>query len=125
MLVGVGDFETGEISMANAGHFNPLVVSGSGATFVETLVGLPLGVEPSEYRSTSMNLRSGSTLIVYTDGLVERRGENIDMGLQRLSGVASNVEADLDEFVSKLISGLGHDGHDDIAVLAIRWTDPN
>ncbi len=124
VLVGVGDVTTGKISIANAGHLNPLLVAGSKANYAETEVGLPLGVAPCEYHATSVQLTSGSIFLAYTDGLVERRGESIELGLDRLVRTASGATSDLDAFVSTLITTVNNDGHDDIAVLAIRWTNP-
>ena len=81
VLIGVGDADSGVISLSNAGHLNPLRVSGTSAEFVSTEVGVPLGVAPSSYSVTTLQLTSGSTFVAFTDGLVERRGESIDVGL--------------------------------------------
>jgi serine phosphatase RsbU (regulator of sigma subunit) len=126
VLVGIGDVDSGVITMANAGHMDPLILSGSGAEFAHTPVGLPLGVVPAAYTPTTVRLASGSTLVAYTDGLVERRGEIIDIGMERLARTAAGSSPTLDDLLTVLISTLGSDGpDDDVAILAFRWTSPN
>ena len=61
VLIGVGDADSGVISLSNAGHLNPLRVSDTTAEFISTDVGLPLGVAPSTYSTTTVRLTSGST----------------------------------------------------------------
>jgi serine phosphatase RsbU (regulator of sigma subunit) len=123
VLVGTGDLGSGEITLANAGHLNPLVVSASGASYAQTQVGPPLGIAAGTYASTAFTLAPGAVLLAFTDGLVERRGESIDVGLQRLAEAASAPAATLEALVSGVVDGLAQRGtEDDIAVLAIRWS---
>ncbi len=125
VLIGVGDTESGMVTMANAGHLNPLQVAGTRATFLETAVGLPLGVADGPYATTTVQLVSGSALVAFTDGLVERRGENIDVGLERLVHAASDPAATTDDLLTNLIAALGTSGSAAaIAVLAFRWPRP-
>lgn len=122
VLVGVGDLTSGEVTLASAGHPSPLVLSGSGPQYVDLERGLPLGIEPSTYVSTNVSLAPGSTLLAFTDGLVERRGESIDVGLRRLAEAATRPVETLDDLISSLIDRLAESGaEDDIAVLALRW----
>jgi serine phosphatase RsbU (regulator of sigma subunit) len=124
VLIGVGDADSGVISLSNAGHLNPLV-SGTSAEFVSTEVGVPLGVAPSSYSVTTLRLTSGSTFVAFTDGLVERRGESIDVGLERLVQAAAGPIPTVDGLVTRLLDTLGpHGSDDDVAVLAFRWTSP-
>ena len=125
VLIGVGDTESGVVTLANAGHLNPLEVSEGSAVFIPTDVGLPLGVSPGRYNTTTLHLASGSALVAFTDGLVERRGESIDIGLDRLARAASGRESSVDELLTRLTATLGPSGSaDDIAILAFRWTPP-
>jgi serine phosphatase RsbU (regulator of sigma subunit) len=66
---------------------------------------------------------AGATLIAFTDGLVERRGEALDTGLERLRSAASAGRTQpLDSLVGGLARDLTADGHhDDTAIVAIRW----
>jgi serine phosphatase RsbU (regulator of sigma subunit) len=126
VLVGCGDLRTGSITIASAGHLNPLMVSGRTTEFVQATVGLPLGVEPTTYTATTIQMAHGSTLVAFTDGLVERRGESIDVGLGRLARAASTSDFTPEDLLSALTSTVAHDGaDDDIAVLAFRWWDPD
>jgi serine phosphatase RsbU (regulator of sigma subunit) len=121
-LVGVGDLRSGEVTLASAGHPGPLVLSPSGPHYLDLGQGLPLGIEPSSYVSTSTFLAPGSTLLAFTDGLVERREESIEMGLRRLAEAATRPAGTLDDLISGLIDQLAESGaEDDIAVLALRW----
>jgi Serine phosphatase RsbU, regulator of sigma subunit len=123
-LVGLGDLESGEIVLASAGHFEPLIVSGSRSHYVVTEVGTPLGVEPATYASTKVVLAPGSMLVAFTDGLVERRGENIDVGLHRLAQAATPPATTIDDFLTGLVRELTNDdSEDDVAVLAFRRHD--
>ena len=122
VLVGVGDLRSREVTVANAGHFNPLVVSGAESRFVDLHVGLPLGVTPATYTCTTFVMPPQSTLVVFTDGLVERRGEDIRLGLDRLAEAALSMDSDFDDVVSGLVRRLVENGsEDDIAILAFRW----
>jgi serine phosphatase RsbU (regulator of sigma subunit) len=60
-------------------------------------------------------------IVVYSDGLVERRGEPLDVGLQRLADAAGRAPNDLEAFCDHIIGSLVGSSHDDdIAVLALR-----
>jgi len=124
VLVGFGEISERRVTLANAGHPTPLLLSAAGAEFIDTPVGLPLGLGASTYSSTTVVMPPGSTLLAFTDGLVERRGELIDVGMERLARSASSPEAPLEEVVTRVITELALPGAgDDIAILAFRWTD--
>jgi serine phosphatase RsbU (regulator of sigma subunit) len=60
--------------------------------------------------------------LAFTDGLVERRGENIERGLRRLAEAATRPAGTHDDLISGLIDQLAEsEAEDDIAVLALRW----
>ncbi len=120
-VVGLGTWRTGEIVVANAGHPLPLLVS-AGTRYVEMPVGPPLGVGASSYGSTTFTMPPGSTLLAYTDGLVERRSEDIDTGMQRLADAAvAHQDEPVSQLLTSLLEDLRRDGAaDDIALLALR-----
>ncbi|BBH65619.1 hypothetical protein ACTI_23040 [Actinoplanes sp. OR16] len=117
------DPATGRIRMASAGHLPPLVHVNGEATFLSPR-GPLLGIDAPRRAELELTLPPGGTLVLYTDGLIERRDADIDVGLQALAAIASEVEPDLDAFCSRLLSRLAGPGEqaDDIAVVALRRT---
>jgi serine phosphatase RsbU (regulator of sigma subunit) len=113
------------ITFANAGHPNPLLISGSTSEFVATDVGPPIGVHsdaPSDANDvTTLTVPEGAVVMTYTDGLFERRGESLDVGLARLQAAATGYDT-LDHMLDGLLHVLTPDGgHDDTAILAVTW----
>jgi serine phosphatase RsbU (regulator of sigma subunit) len=112
-----------ELQYASAGHLPPLLTTEDGATrYLEEGAGLLLGLDPGMPRVRARAvLPAHSTVLLYTDGLIERRGESLDHGMARLRRHASALAREpLDVFCDELLIGLGADGADDIAVLALR-----
>ncbi|MFD3731313.1 SpoIIE family protein phosphatase [Streptomyces sp. NPDC058632] len=108
---------------SSAGHLPPLLVSPDGRTrYLEDGAGLLLGVDPDPVRPQANDaIPIGSTVLLYTDGLIERRAESLDHALDRLRGHASGLAHEpLDVFCDELLIGLAAGSDDDIAVLAVR-----
>jgi len=121
VLCGLVNVAERRITFANAGHPNPLLIAGSSADFVRTRVGPPVGVATSEFEPVVVSVPADSTLLAYTDGLFERRGESPDEGLARLRAAATGYGS-LDELLDGLLRVLTPDGgHDDTAILAVKW----
>jgi PAS domain S-box-containing protein len=116
--------DLGSVEFSSAGHLPPLVLGPDGvARYLEGGRTLPLGVMPSaEYPQADAELEPGSTIVLYTDGLVEERGASIDRGLDALkeavSGGPTEPEALCDHIVSVLLAERA--ATDDIAVLTVR-----
>ncbi|MEV4366770.1 SpoIIE family protein phosphatase [Nonomuraea sp. NPDC049637] len=111
------------LRFAVAGHPPPLLVTAQGhGRFLEEAVSPLLGFSDGETRASwTEPLPPGSTLLLYTDGLIERSGEHLDLGLGRLRRVAESLAAEpLDSFCDQVLSGLPSTGLDDIAVIALR-----
>jgi len=123
-LVGVGDLGSGSpgsLVVSNAGHLNPIIFTDGGAHVVAVAGGVPLGVAPATYESTTLTLEPGATLLAFTDGLVERRDEDLDDGLRRLLHALPREPLELDELLSRLLNVMTVDASgDDIAILAFR-----
>ena len=121
-IVGIGNWRSGEMVMANAGHPPPLLVTDGQTEYVSIPAGPPLGIGPSSYESTTVTMTGGSTLILYTDGLIERRTEDIDTGMRRLADVVGPIASDpVEALVDQVLTSLrDEDAADDIAVLALR-----
>ncbi|XKK61673.1 SpoIIE family protein phosphatase [Streptomyces sp. ARC32] len=116
-----------ELKHSSAGHPPPLLTTRDGrARYLGGGAGLLLGMDPAMARDTARHeLPAHSTLVLYTDGLVERRDEPIDDALERLRRHAADLAHEpLDTFCDELLIGLGADSTDDIAVLAVRPTPP-
>ena len=109
---------------SNAGHPPPLLLAPDGSSrLLETgAQDLMLGVDVTTDRTEStVELLDGHTLLLYTDGLVERRGKNLDDGLDELGrAVADLGQAPLDELCDTLLSRLDGDTEDDVALVAVR-----
>jgi serine phosphatase RsbU (regulator of sigma subunit) len=125
ILCALVDVDAHRLTVTSAGHLPPLLISDGTSTFVESEVGVPIGVRAdAQYSSTSIDTAPAATLLAFTDGLVERRGESIDEGLARLRRAASANHVSLDELVGGLIEDLRLDGgDDDTAIAALRWLD--
>lgn len=74
-------------------------------------------------REARFALPPGSTLLLYTDGLVERRDADLDDQLHRLSSAAEAGPSDINQLVDHLLAEVAHDRSDDVALLALR-VDP-
>ena len=119
----VFDPDSGAIRFANAGHPPPLLIAPNGeARYLEDALAPPVGAVIEEhYVDGTANLASGSTLVLFTDGLVERRGISIAEGLARLVDEAANGTNDLEAFCDRVLASLvGNQVADDIALLAVR-----
>jgi CheY-like chemotaxis protein len=112
---------TGHVRMASAGHPPPLLRTADGVRFLDAH-GPLLGINAQRPDDFEFVLPPGGTLVLYTDGLVERRDVDIDVGLNALARAAAEVEPDLDDFCTRLLDQLGGDGQraDDLAVIALR-----
>ncbi|BCL25164.1 SpoIIE family protein phosphatase [Streptomyces aurantiacus] len=116
-----------ELTHSSAGHLPPLLTTWEGDTrYLEEGSGLLLGLDPAMPRRTANTaLPARSTTLLYTDGLIERRDEPLDRGLDRLSlHAAALAREPLETFCDELLIGLGADSADDIAVLAVRPAPP-
>jgi len=113
----------GTVDVANAGHLPPILVSEGGAEIVEVGVDLPFGVGGLDWSASRLVVAPGSELIAFTDGLVERRGEDIDLGIARVvaavtRSTARTPAARVRELVDLVLTDDAHD--DDVTALALR-----
>ena len=85
ILAGYVDVDRREVTLASAGHFAPLLMSRDKTDYVDIVTGLPIGIGTSPtYPTVTFTVPPHGTLLAFTDGLVERRGESLDAGLKRL-----------------------------------------
>lgn len=121
--------ETGELVYSCAGHPPPILVQADHSTrLLEGARATPLGLRQPPHRTEAhATMPPRSTLLLYTDGLVERRRESIDDGIARATDVvADNRATALDELANTIMSRLApSDGyHDDVALLLYRQPAP-
>jgi serine phosphatase RsbU (regulator of sigma subunit) len=123
VLCATVDVAAHTVSVSNAGHPNPLLLQDDDVRFLDTPIGVPIGVTRNAvYESMTASVPPRATLLVFTDGLFERRGETIDDGLERLRRAARGGELPLDVLLSEIVDTQGsNDAHDDVAILGVRW----
>jgi anti-sigma regulatory factor (Ser/Thr protein kinase) len=106
-----------------AGHLPPLLVAPDGvAEYLWDGRGAPLGVSSGEpYEEGEAKLEKGSSLALYTDGLVEVRGEVLDVGLERLCAAAEGGPPSAEALCAHLIETMVAEGaRDDVALLTLH-----
>lgn len=116
-----------EITYSSAGHLPPVLVrTDRTCEFLDQATDPPLGARPGGHvrrPQAVLPYRPGDTLVLYTDGLVERRGEDIDAGLHRLTDVlTSDPRRTPDHMADALLArfGVSGGGADDIALVIVR-----
>jgi serine phosphatase RsbU (regulator of sigma subunit)/anti-sigma regulatory factor (Ser/Thr protein kinase) len=118
------DAVSGACEVASAGHLPPLLVRPNGTNeFLDVMPAPPLGVGTGLVQSRTLTIEDGSLLVLYTDGLVEKRSRDIDEGLDRLREIFGPGSADqpLEDLCRATLAGVYADEHrDDIAVLIAR-----
>jgi PAS domain S-box-containing protein len=117
------DRETGELSFSAAGHPPPLVLAPDGPYFLEGGRSVPIGAsDPAVFREATAVLPPGSSLLLYTDGLVERRDQPLDQRMDELAAVAGAAGEGLDTLCDRVIEAILGEGDpgDDVALLAVR-----
>jgi anti-sigma regulatory factor (Ser/Thr protein kinase) len=123
------EIATGRARLVVAGHPPPVVVSPGGrATYVDAEPGLPLGLalgSAASYVETAFTLDPGSTLFLYTDGLVDRPDLLALDGFDRLRGALDAAAGeDLERLCDEVLSAMSAStSGDDIAIVCLRRTD--
>jgi serine phosphatase RsbU (regulator of sigma subunit) len=124
VLLGELDSGAGRLRLVSAGHFGPLLVADGEGRLLDCPLAAPVGVGGPVPAPTTVELPVKGTLLAFTDGAVERRGEVIDTGLDRLRTAA--VEADcqpLPALVDTLLDSLTSEVQkDDTVILGLRWS---
>jgi serine phosphatase RsbU (regulator of sigma subunit)/anti-sigma regulatory factor (Ser/Thr protein kinase) len=118
------DAVAGTCEVASAGHLPPLLVRPDGTNeLLDVLPAPPLGVGTGLIQSRELEIADGSLLVLYTDGLVEKRTRDIDEGLRRLRDIfgPGSPEQPLEDLCKATLAGVFADEHrDDIALLVAR-----
>ena len=121
----VVDAARDEILVANAGHPPPVLLRRDGSTEqLPDADGCPLGVLVQDRIAHTVPMCDGDTVLLFTDGLIERRGEDIDIGQKRvLQALPTLAAADLGTALVDLVVSLREPSlDDDVAAVAARRT---
>jgi GAF domain-containing protein/anti-sigma regulatory factor (Ser/Thr protein kinase) len=123
VVYGIVDTSTGTLRFSSAGHPPPVVAYPDGRVeLLEDGRGLPLGTGlGSKYRQSVVDLPAGSVVVLYSDGLVERRGHTIDEGLDSLVAAIGSAPKDSERMLEHVLEHVvGAERADDVAILAAR-----
>jgi serine phosphatase RsbU (regulator of sigma subunit) len=129
-LAAVIDPASNSCVIAKAGHLAPILTLADGSTqSVDVPVGLPIGLGLGGYEATKITLPPGSTLAMFTDGLVESRSRPLDDGLaqlrEALSCALSEPGHTLDLGCDQVTQTLQQRGEDDITLVLARVIEAN
>jgi serine phosphatase RsbU (regulator of sigma subunit)/anti-sigma regulatory factor (Ser/Thr protein kinase) len=117
------DPESGHLRYARAGHPPPLLVGPGGApVWLEAGAGVPLGaLDDATYVEGAARLEAGATLVLYTDGLVELRGEPLDRGFERLQAATVGAPREIGALCDAILAGTLADpaAEDDVTLLVL------
>lgn len=121
--------ETGELVYSNAGHPPPILVDVDGtARVLDDGHTIPLGIRPDRPRPEArVIIPARATLLLYTDGLVERRRSSLDVGIGRAAALVQDGRAaTLDDLANQIMLGLAPNGgyQDDVVLLLYRQPAP-
>ncbi|MGB8207416.1 MAG: SpoIIE family protein phosphatase [Mycobacterium sp.] len=129
VVCAVLDPDTGGLVYSSAGHPPPILVDADGITrTLDDGHTIPVGLRPDRSRPEAhVTVPAGATLLLYTDGLVERRGSSLDDGIARAAvlvrdGRASTLDDVADQIMTRLAPSSGY--QDDVAVLLYRHPAP-
>jgi len=116
-----GEGGTWELAWSRAGHLPPLLVSGGEVHVLSEAGGTLVGVGDRPRQTESRTLVPGDVLLLYTDGLIERRARPLMDGLQMLREVCARlVPSDAAGIGEQLLSALGEEPEDDMAIVVVR-----
>ena len=119
-ICGIYDPGNRTLRWARAGHLPPVVVHRETAQTLTLPEGIMLGTDPdASYEEATIKLRLGDALLMFTDGLIERRDQSIDDALHALKHLASRPVHDIGTFADHLLARSASDTGDDACLIAI------
>ncbi|WP_440099456.1 SpoIIE family protein phosphatase [Streptosporangium sp. H16] len=121
-LYAVYDPASRHCTMASAGHPPPAIVDPAGeVTFPRLPTGTPIGLGLCSYRSRDLYLAEGSLIVLYTDGLIESRTDDLEAGMGRLGDILARTTRLAPDLCTAVLDALtGESFEDDVAVLIAR-----
>ncbi|MDQ0792510.1 SpoIIE family protein phosphatase [Streptomyces sp. B1I3] len=120
-VCGLFDPETRILRWARAGHLPPVLVRGEEAIKLPLLQGLLLGaLAEAEYQEEEIRLEVSDTLLMYTDGLIERRDTSVEDSLSQLLATAKAPAPSLERRLDRLLTHSESDTDDDTCIIGVR-----
>ncbi|TDQ50253.1 SpoIIE family protein phosphatase [Actinorugispora endophytica] len=120
-VCGVYDPGSRTLRWARAGHLPPVLVRGGSAVTLPLLEGILLGAAPdAEYEEESRTLEPGDVLLMYTDGLIERRDRSLEQSLDGLLAIARYPVGHLEERLDHLLTHSSSDTDDDTCLIGVQ-----
>lgn len=111
---------TGDLVLASAGHYPPLLVRPTSASYVAVPPGVPLGSDGGAASDVHLRLEDGDLLLLYTDGVIDEREAGIDEAMETLMKVVESGPATPSEVCDRIVAMLPSVRSDDVALLALR-----
>lgn len=122
LIYAVLDPSKRSLTFASAGHLPPVLVDGSRARFLQTELGMPLGLTRGEFSDTRIDLREGSRILFYSDGITEACGpSDEEYGPERLRDHMARLEVSTETIVADVrahVNGVGL--QDDATVILVK-----
>ncbi|MET8545914.1 PP2C family protein-serine/threonine phosphatase, partial [Kitasatospora sp. NPDC004799] len=112
---------SGELRWARAGHLPPIRLGPDGAQVLPLPHGVLLGaLDDAEYEERTARLDPGDVLLLYTDGLVERRDRPVEESVEQLLRAAGDPGPDLEQYLDRLLELSPADTDDDTCLIAVQ-----
>jgi serine phosphatase RsbU (regulator of sigma subunit)/PAS domain-containing protein len=120
-VCGLYDPVSRSLRWARAGHLPPILVHDGAARMLSLPQGLLLGADPdASYAEITTPLQLGDTLLLFTDGLIERRDRSIDDALDSLLQIASRPVGDIGSYADQIVSEAASDTDDDACLVVVH-----
>ncbi|MGI5283870.1 SpoIIE family protein phosphatase [Nonomuraea polychroma] len=119
------DPETGVLRWARAGHLPPISIRGQEASELPMIGGIMLGaLADVEYEEGQHQMQPDDILLLYTDGLIERKDRSLQHSQQHLLRLAEHATPTLEERLDHLLTHSKSDTDDDTCIIGIQFADP-
>jgi serine phosphatase RsbU (regulator of sigma subunit) len=119
VVAGYYDPASRTLTWAQAGHPPPVLIRGSWVRPLDPPAGILLGAGREEYAAAILALVPGDLLLLYSDGLIERRDRSVEDGLAKLTGAVRGI-ADPERAIDAALHALGTDQEDDTCLVALQ-----
>jgi len=121
VVCGRYDPETRVLHWARAGHLPPVLVRDGAAEMLPLPGGVLLGLDPdAEYEEAELPMHGGDTLLLFTDGLIERRADSISDALREFTAAAVPAGPDVSAHADRILNHAASDTGDDACLVAVR-----